>query len=258
LSAVGRNTWTENAPPLRRAYVEQGNSVACALVTHAILRHLPERQRILDLGGGDGRQALLLAQAGHSVTVVDSDASMLELARAASACDEHASMAGDIRLVLGAAEDAPALVGTNYDAVCCHSVLMYLEQPEVLLRSLMTSVRMGGLISVLSLNPDALAMRSGLERRWKEAATYLLGGKEDRSRYLQTFNHSRDAVADMLGLMGASVLTWYGVGIFSDHLAEEPDGAEFVDLCAIEWLAGARDPYRLVARCYHLIARRQS
>jgi ubiquinone/menaquinone biosynthesis C-methylase UbiE len=51
------------------------------LVTRALLTHLPEQPaRIVDIGGGFGRQAVMLARAGHEIVVVDPDERMLTTA----------------------------------------------------------------------------------------------------------------------------------------------------------------------------------
>ena len=55
---------------------------------------------------------------------------------------------------------------------------------------------------------------------------------------------------------GAGIVAWSGIGIFTDHhtgsiVADDPE-----EVLRAEWLAGRQDPYRQVARCYHLIARK--
>src|SRR5262245_8042849 len=51
-----------------------------SVVWHVLEQHLPALGaglRILDVGGGDGQEALRLAQQGHHVTIVDYSAPML-------------------------------------------------------------------------------------------------------------------------------------------------------------------------------------
>lgn len=52
-----------------------------ALALANLRRHVAPGSRILDIGGGDGADALALSELGHDVTVVDNSAEMLEVAR---------------------------------------------------------------------------------------------------------------------------------------------------------------------------------
>lgn len=253
------NLWTANASLLADAYVRDTGNVGFELVTRSILTELPRTpQRIVDIGGGYGQQAVMLAEAGHSVVVVDIDASMLATAERLLSRQSQ-EVRSRVELVLGDGSSAADVVGTGFDLACCHSVLMYEDHPDPMLVELVNLVRPGGLISVVSLNTDAYAMRSGLEGRWHDAAQLLESGDLTPPGPIQTRKHSREEITRILEDAGATVNKWLGVGVFTDHLTETivVDDPETVYL--VEWLAGNRDPYRQVARCFHLLAvRRQS
>ena len=253
---VTRNFWTEQAPALAEAYARNSGPIRFEVVTRALREHLSSGpQRIVDVGGGYGRQAVMLARLGHSVVVADHDPTMLAMAREAVK-DEARPVRARIELVLCVGEAAARVVGADFDLACCHSVLMYVDDPAPMVSSLVQLVRPGGLISVLSVNKDAIAMRSGLQGRWREAAECLLGGSQAGDRYAPSKAYARKDIVQLLGAAGARIKKWYGVGIFTDHLATSCDPDEIVEACALEWLAGGRDPYRQVARCFHLIAQR--
>ncbi len=251
-----RNLWTEHASALSDAYIDSAGTIRFELVTRALLMHMhPEPQRVVDVGGGFGQQAIMLARAGHSVVIVDSDPKMLVVARD-KLLNEPEAVCSRVELVQGDGEDAANLVGTDFDLACCHSVLMYQDDPAPMLLSLVELVRQNGLISVLSLNTEARAMRCGLQGRWLEAVASLEAGTQIDSRYIPSREHSREDVTKILEAAGAEVKAWFGVGVFTDHLTEQMvvDDPEVVYLA--EWLAGNQDPYRLVARCFHLLAQR--
>ncbi|WP_283583433.1 class I SAM-dependent DNA methyltransferase [Limosilactobacillus difficilis] len=91
---------------------------------YAVSRILNRRPAVLDLAGGAGRLAVLLAQRGMVMTNLDQSEEMLALA------SEHAGAAGvDVRLI---AADMRQLAGLpKYDAVTCFAdSLNYLPQPE--------------------------------------------------------------------------------------------------------------------------------
>jgi S-adenosylmethionine-dependent methyltransferase len=53
-----------------------------------------------------------------------------------------------------------------------------------------------------------------------------------------------------------SLIAWYGIRIFTDHLGDEPPGHDSEFAVEAEWRAGQTDPYRQVARLLHLIGER--
>lgn len=253
---VTGNLWLDHSPALVEAYRQGEGGIRFELVTRALLaRASGVPWRVLDVGGGFGLQAVLLARAGHHVTVLDADPAALALAELRVAA-EPPEVRMRIGLVEGPGAEAADLAGVAYDVACCHSVLMYLPDPQPTVRALVEVVVPGGLVSVLSVNPDALAMRCGLQQRWRDAVGTLSTGEHHDSTSLPIHPHSRQDVAAGLEAAGAQVLEWYGVGVFTDHvtgaiLAEDPEL-----VYEAEWLAGCTDPYRQVARCFHLLAER--
>jgi 2-polyprenyl-3-methyl-5-hydroxy-6-metoxy-1,4-benzoquinol methylase len=253
-----RNHWTDWAEGLAPSYAYHAGSILGAirfeLVTRSLLEHLGSTPaKVIDVGGGYGQQAIMLGRAGHDVVVVDPDETMLETAQARVSA-ESSQVQSRIRLVQGFGEHAIELVGSGYDLACCHSVLMYLPDPTPMLRSLVGLIRTDGLISILTLNERALAMRPGLQGTWEEALTTLKGepwGDDPPVR--------ADDVDDMvtrLAAVNARSLGWRGVRIFTDHLRDVPAADDFEAICELEWEASGRDPYRGVARLFHLIGQR--
>ncbi len=76
-------------------------------------------------------------------------------------------------------------------------------------------------------------------------------------RLANNHSHNPDTLHALFGAAGATCMkAWYGVRVFTDHLADAPVDADFDQILAAEWAAGARDPYRGIARLFTLIARR--
>ena len=142
-------------------------------------------------------------------------------------------------------------------AVLCHGVLMYLADPDPVLRVIAGLTMPGGLVSLLVRNGDALAMRPGLSRDWAACAA-AFGSVRYENRI--GVSARADRLADLAGRLagyGLELTAWYGVRVFTDGV---PDGTEPPpDLQALldcEERAGRTDPYRHVAALLHLIARR--
>ncbi|TVL91014.1 SAM-dependent methyltransferase [Streptomyces sp. SAJ15] len=213
------------------------------------------RLRVLDVGLGQGTQALRLARAGHEVTGLESDPRMLETVRSTLA-GEPAGIQERMRLIEGDGRDTGAHFAPGaFDLVLCHGVLMYVPEPGAMLAGLARVLAPGGLLSLLVRNADALAMRPGLSGDWETAlaafdsATYTnrigLRVRADRLAELTT----------TLTGVGAPLDAWYGVRVFTDLApdgAPEPEPAEFERLLAAEDRAGRTDPYRAVAALLHL------
>ncbi|MFB9378254.1 class I SAM-dependent methyltransferase [Kineococcus gynurae] len=133
--------------------------------------------RVLDVGGGAGRDAVALARLGHEVLVLDTSARALAQAHEAA---DRAGVADRIRTVDADLEDLTTLAeltryraggSGSFDLVCCHDVLGGRGSAEQVLLDLATvssSVRPGGVLSLLGpvrpargelgLDPDVLGV----------------------------------------------------------------------------------------------------
>ncbi|WP_227025467.1 class I SAM-dependent methyltransferase [Streptomyces tsukubensis] len=235
-----------------------------AVRQHLVARQLDEqlaarfptgvRLRVLDVGTGQGTQALRLARAGHQVTGLEADPRMLAAARAALA-EEPAGVRGRVRLVEGDGRDTGVhFLPGGFDVVLCHGVLMYVEEPDALLAGVARMLAPGGLVSLLVRNADALAMRPGLSGDWDTAlAAFDSTAYTNRLGMAVRADRLAALEANLAGL-GAPLQTWYGVRVFSDLAPDRatvtPDELEKV--LHAEDRAGRTDPYRGVAALLHL------
>lgn len=218
-------------------------------VTEAnLLRHLDSApQRVLDVAGGSGLDAVRLAARGHEVTVLDPAGVMLRSAKEhAEACD----VADRLHVVQARAEDAPELFGADdFDAVLCHNLLQYVEDPRAVLAAITAPLRRDGLLSVLAPNADAEPMRTAIRDLDPGRARFELGLPACAAT---------DTIRDLVEL-GFGLIVRYGVQCVCDYLADEeipPDPQFLADLELLELALSDRMPYLLTARYLHLIARR--
>ncbi|MDI9834346.1 MULTISPECIES: class I SAM-dependent methyltransferase [unclassified Streptomyces] len=212
-----------------------------------------KRLRVLDVGMGQGTQALRLARAGHQVTGVERDATMIAAARARLA-GEPEGIRERVRLVQSDGRDTGVhFLPGSFDVVLCHGVLMYVDEPDPLLAGLARMLAPGGLLSLLVRNGDALALRPGLAGDWETAlAAFDTSAYRNRLGLDVRADRLSDLTATLAGI-GAPLHTWYGVRVCTDTAA---DGAEIPGdldtLLAVEERAGRTDPYRGVAALLHL------
>ncbi|WP_306183376.1 MULTISPECIES: bifunctional 2-polyprenyl-6-hydroxyphenol methylase/3-demethylubiquinol 3-O-methyltransferase UbiG [unclassified Streptomyces] len=212
-----------------------------------------QRLRVLDVGMGQGTQALRLARAGHQVTGLERDQKMISVARETLAAEPEGIRAR-MRIVEGDGQDTGVhFLPGSFDVVLCHGVLMYVEEPDPLLAGLARMLAPGGLLSLLVRNGDALALRPGLSGDWP-AALDAFDTTAYRNRLGLDVRADRlaDLTATLAGI-GAPLHAWYGVRVFTDTAADgarPPADAE--TLLAAEERAGRTDPYRAVAALLHL------
>ncbi|HJQ30073.1 MAG TPA: methyltransferase, partial [Rubrobacter sp.] len=202
------------------------------------------------------QQAIPLSRKGYEVTILDPSPKMLAEARRRLALEDE-EVRPRVRLVEGTGERArETLDGETFDAVLCHGVLMYLEDPRPMIHALSTLLRPGGILSVLAKNAAALALRPALESRYNDALTSL---KADRDRGRLGVVTRGDTVEDLHEAFreaGIEPVRWYGVRVFTDHLGDRMPGEDLPEVLELEWEAGRREPYRSVARLVHLVGRK--
>lgn len=251
---AGEDRWRARLGTLRQVVRQE-------LVTRQLAVHLPDLplRRVLDVGCGQGTQALALARRGHLVTGLDSSPQLLDDFAAAVGA-QAPEVRARVRIVLGDAERLGELFGpASFDAVLCHGVLMYFADPGPLLSAIAWLLVPGGTVSLLVRNGDALAMRPGLLGDWASAERAFEG-----TSYLNRLgvNARADRLEDLVAELARRQLStqeWYGVRVFTDAASAEaplPDPQQLDALLDAEERAGRTDPYRHVASLLHVIALR--
>lgn len=243
--AEGVSAW-ESRLGLARDVVRQ------ELVARQLAAHLPPPAagtRVLDVGCGQGTQAVRLAGQGYRVTGVDPSARLLERARSSGA---------DVVWREGTLEEPGDLaeLGGPFDVVCCHGVLMYLPDLAASLAALVRLAAPGGLVSVLTRNRAGIALRAGMSGDWLAALRGFDARTYDNRLGLQDLRADEpDEVVAAFERLGATVEAWYGVRLFTDHWGDRPPPADLADLLAVEEDAGRREPYRRLTALTHVLAR---
>ncbi|MFD4035471.1 class I SAM-dependent methyltransferase [Streptomyces sp. NPDC058637] len=213
------------------------------------------RLRVLDVGMGQGTQALRLARAGHSVTGLESDPEMLRAARE-SLAGEPEGIRERMRLIEGDGRDTGVhFLPGSFDVVLCHGVLMYVPEPDPMLAGLARMLASGGLLSLLVRNADALAMRPGTAGDFAGALTAFDTDTYTNRLGLRVRADRLDALTATLAGIAAPLHAWYGVRVFTDNVGNEvelPDTEQLARVLDAEDRAGRTDPYRGVAALLHL------
>lgn len=243
----GERPWIERLGNLR-------NVIRQEMIARQLAPLIADGMSVLDVGCGQGTQALRLASAGCVVTGIDPSADLLRLCREAAASDDL-----EIETVEGRLDDLGELCrDRTFDLVCCHGVMMYLDDRAKALGDLAAHLKAEGSLSVTFRNGHALAMRPGLRGDWLGALSAFGSRNYVNELGIQS---TADYVPDLevwLASAGMNLVSWYGVRVFNDAIATHvlpPSDGDLGPLLDAEELAGSAEPYKWLASQLHVIAK---
>jgi SAM-dependent methyltransferase len=211
---------------------------------------------VVDVGGGTGGFAVPLAEAGHTVTVVDASPDALAaLTRRAA----EAGVPDRVRAVQGDADRLGDLFPpASADLILCHSVLEVVDEPGTVLAALAATLRPGGAASIVVANRAAAVLARAMNGHF-DAATALLADPDGRVGPGDKLRRRFDAAnaAALVTSVGLTVEKLHGVRVAADLVPGALADADPEAVLAFETAAADRSPYRDIATQLHLFARRR-
>ncbi|MDX5569627.1 methyltransferase domain-containing protein [Streptomyces sp. ID05-04B] len=170
---------------------------------------------VLDTGGGSGNFAVPVALLGHRVTVVDPSPNAL------FALERRTAEAGVADRVKGVQGDAHGLFDVvergGYDAVLCHGVLEYVDDPAEGVRNAVAALRPDGIVSLLAAGLGGAVLARALAGHFTEAHRALTGAD---GRWGEGDPVPRRFTAEQLTALvegaGLQVGAVHGVRVFAD------------------------------------------
>ena len=212
--------------------------------------------RVLDVGGGDGRDALALAENGHQVTIVDpAPAWLAQAARRAQDC----GLSDGVSTVDGSLDDLPLNTG-DYDLVLCHFVLHYRPAGEDDIGRLAAMLRPGGRLSVMAPNPAARVIMR-LTREGPDAALAEYASDAFDSATFSTTGRkvtAEEVSADM-ERSGLRVVGRYAARVVNDYVSDDTlkhDPAYFQSLERLELALCDQEPFVRLGGMWQVVAER--
>lgn len=208
------------------------------------------RLNILDAGGGEGQFSRGLAHLGHRVHLYDLSA---EMVRRAQVAVEAEGLTNQMTCRQGAVQDLPP---DTYDLVLFHAVLEWVADPAAVLQQVMARVKEGGTLSVMFYNRHSTIFRSVLRGFLQKVLSGDIRGKGKGLTPISPLEP--DEVLGWLQQAGFNVQVRTGIRVFHDYLHHDVRGK--VDeqmLLALETEYSRREPYRSLARYYHVVAHKQ-
>ncbi|WP_320775192.1 methyltransferase [Streptomyces sp. CRN 30] len=210
---------------------------------------------VLDTGGGSGNFAVRVAGLGHRVTVVDPSPNAL------FALERRAAEAGVADLVRGVQGDAHGLFDVverdGYDAVLCHGVLEYVDDPAEGLGNAVAALRPGGVLSLLAAGLGGAVLARALAGHFTEARQ-ALGDPDGRWGEGDPVPHrfTAEQLTALVEDAGLAVAAVHGVRVFADLVPgvlvdTEPGAVEA--LLKLEAAAAESPAFHAVATQLHVL-----
>jgi 2-polyprenyl-3-methyl-5-hydroxy-6-metoxy-1,4-benzoquinol methylase len=244
-------------PDVRDQFLDHYDTLRGRVREEIVRRHLSEivldvtkrPLRVVDIGCGDGRDAVWLAEQGHDVLALDPAESMVEAAHEAVAT---AGVGERVEVLTGDAGTAREHAGEEgFDLVLSHGVIMYQPDPAAFVSDHVDLVAEGGILSLLAKNAEALVYRAVAQASVDEAMRVLDESRAVGNLGVVTDAQSIQQLSDFGLAAGATVRSWAGVRIFTDVPATEAaDDTQLIDL---EWKACRREPYRHSGALVHAL-----
>jgi hypothetical protein len=141
-------------------------------------------------------------------------------------------------------------------------VLGYLDDPEPVVVQLCRCVADDGIVSIMTGNAHAGAVRPAMERRWEDALVAFDSRHEIGVLGVPGRADTVEELGELIGIRGVAPEAWYGVWLFVDWLEfggvelDPADSEQVAATIAVELEASRRDPYRGLSRVFHLVGRR--
>ncbi|XVV14593.1 methyltransferase domain-containing protein [Actinoplanes sp. CA-131856] len=241
---------TRTARPL----VTTRTAAVWAVLRRELERNAGRELTVIDVGGGTGGFAVPLAEAGHTVTVVDASpdalAALTRRAADAGVADRVRAVQGDGDALAGLVEPASA------DLVLCHAVLEVVDDPASVVEAIAAALRPGGAVSLLVASKAAAILGRAINGHLGSAAA-VAADPEGRAGARDTLRRRFDveSATALLRSAGLEPEETHGVRVLTDLLPAAVVEEDPQALLALELELAARPPFRDIASQLHVFAR---
>jgi S-adenosylmethionine-dependent methyltransferase len=224
-----------------------------------IAKHVEDRPlRILDIGGGDGVDAIHYASLGHSVILTDCSPAMLSEAR--KSAEQH-GIAERMRFFQTGPEATPDLFHEQpFDLILCHMMIEFVPDVRSLLQDVCKLLGTEGLLSILDTNRYSDVYMQAFQMNCRSGACNAVGAKEYYHPWVNrmTPRFAANEIIDLLGQYGCLLVGHYGVLNVCAYLPNEPkfDPRYYSELEKLEDSLTDEYPYYLVARFFQVIVQK--
>lgn len=241
----------------QKIYQSEKGRIRLAIFLQDMQQQIPDFStrslNIMDAGGGAGHMALLLAEQGHSITLVEPAQEMLDKARAKVAESPNPLAINFIHSpIQSCAEQLPQ---QQFDVIVCHAVVEWLLEPEATLRQLLPFLKPNGYLSLAFFNAHSLILQNIFKGNFDKVLKNHLRG---RHKSLTPINPQKpETVYQWLADWQMTILSKTGVRMFHDYIDKSVDKTpHLASLLQLEKQYSQQEPYINFARYIHVMAQK--
>lgn len=240
----------------RNIYNTMKGQLRLAILRRDFAEHVPgSALRVLDVGAGQGHWALELLRQGHSVTLSDVSAEMLQQAQGnIEASDLTAAARDRVRFTQRPLQALDDLLHESFDLITCHAVMEWLDQPQSLFEHLQPLLKPGVVLSVIFYNRDGLIFKNMLRTNYKKVLQEDFRGA--RGSLTPANPLQPEVVQTWARAVGLQLICHSGIRVFHDYVLDpELRKKDPQDVVALELAYSQRPPFRDLARYVHFLWR---
>jgi len=217
------------------------------LFAHTPVLNCDQSIKILDAGCGMGQVSLSLAKQGHSVTLCDISAELLE-----TAASEFQQQGLDAVFINTAIQQLSEDHYQQYDLIVFHAVLEWLDQPDKIVSELKKFLKPGGYISLMFYNRNSIIFYNILKGNFRKVLKQDFKGHPGG---LTPVNPIDPIELDQwLVAADIEVIKKTGIRVFYDYLNKDLKQARsFEDVLKMEQLYSAEPGFYMMGRYIHYI-----
>lgn len=226
-----------------------------ALIREDLETHVPGLAdgslEILDTGCGLGDMSVWLAKMGHKVTATDISGKMVAHTQSLAAEEGVAERVDAHHLAL-----QDALTGEKqYDLICIHAVMEWLEHPYEMLTKIAACLKPGGTISLTVYNLHRTIFNGLIKGDFYKILNQNFSGESARSMTPPNPIEPERVNADLTKL-GFTIELQAGLRCFYDFITPEVrDKRSYEQILLLERRYRKLSPYRDIARYVHFVGR---
>lgn len=219
------------------------------LLLNAVSPHLSaEPMQVLDAGGGTGMMALEFAKNSHAVTLVDLSAEALDMAK------KRLAAYPNIQYFCEGLLDHQQ----SYDFILCHAVLEWVDEPQALLRHLVSCLKPNGTLSLSFFNQDAKVFNNLLYGNF-DYVKRGLPAKNTVRLNPHNAQHPKSILAFINSLPSMTIQQSRGIRCFHDYMLDKQKIEEhYPQLVQMEMQLGVTEPYKWLGKYFHILATKSS
>lgn len=209
------------------------------------------RLNIWDAGCGFAQIGQWFAEQGHQLTLCDVSKKMLQRA------EDNFAQAGLQAEFHHRSAQSMATELPDFDVVLLHAVLEWLADPLTSLRTIMQRVKVGGYLSLLFYNRNAMVYSNTLKGGWRLKNLLNDSYMGQGSKLTPPNPQYPHEVIALLEQAGFEVHQHTGIRVFHDYLTPEAlDHSDQNELFSLEYRYCRLPTYRDMGRYVHLVSRR--